>query len=287
MMHNLTQLAATFAQERLELFGVYQIILRAGEIHGGTQYGRTIRNALLIPLRGAAQLHFTDRKGRVSSLHLQPGRAMIGGFDRYLLIEIGTEDFEYVMTHYLPGELPADRGVDAAGMPQAEEHLLHDLHELVYEPNGALLQLIGELRKANSLPPGLSQLEKKTKFYQIINWLLTASAALQNGGKPSELEQIIAYIHHHYMQPLTLAQLAEKSGFRPKYFAKLFQRCTGYSPLNYLIQVRMDIAHDMLASGFYTVREVADHVGYSDPYYFSRLFKSRKGISPSAFKGKD
>lgn len=60
---------------------------------------------------------------------------------------------------------------------------------------------------------------------------------------------------------------------------------TGSSPLSYLNTYRMNVAMELLQSGDYTVAEVADHVGSSTPFNFSRDFKKHFGVTPSSVKG--
>ena len=60
---------------------------------------------------------------------------------------------------------------------------------------------------------------------------------------------------------------------------------TGSSPLAFLNTYRMNVAMEMLQSGDYTVAEVADHVGSSTPFNFSRDFKKHFGVTPSSVKG--
>ncbi len=203
----------------------------------------------------------------------------------HLEVRVGASDFEYALIHYVPAAFKPERS-DIA-YEEIQIHPLSALTELHFEPNGMLLQWLGELQKSASLPNGWAQLEKKTKFYQIINYLLASTRRSDQRIPQSEPERMVGFIRQHYMEPLTLTQLAEMSGYRPKYFSRLFQRFTGTSPMHYLIQTRMDIAYDMLSSGFYTVREAAEHVGYSDPYYFSRLFKARKNISSGLLREKN
>ena len=58
----------------------------------------------------------------------------------------------------------------------------------------------------------------------------------------------------------------------------------GIRPINYLIQYRLEQAIELLKDGDYTVQEVSSLVGYSDPLYFSRIFKKHVGYSPSQVK---
>jgi AraC-like DNA-binding protein len=58
---------------------------------------------------------------------------------------------------------------------------------------------------------------------------------------------------------------------------------TGHSPSDFVRQVRMKAAADLLRSKKHTVSEVSDMLGYSDPKYFTEIFKKHYGITPSAY----
>ena len=77
---------------------------------------------------------------------------------------------------------------------------------------------------------------------------------------------------------------AEKEGLGYEKFRKQFAKETGLSPLNYLMELRMGKAMEMLIQPGPSVKEIAEALGFEDPYYFSRLFKRRKGVSPEAYR---
>jgi hypothetical protein len=69
---------------------------------------------------------------------------------------------------------------------------------------------------------------------------------------------------------------------------KLFKKETGKTPLQYLIDMRMNYAKQLLKSQGYnlTIKEIANMVGFSDPYYFSRTFKKVTSITPTEWSKK-
>lgn len=74
------------------------------------------------------------------------------------------------------------------------------------------------------------------------------------------------------------------------YIRKLFKKETGATPAEYLLKERMTLAQQLLSSGIsnrfspYTVSQVAEACGYSEPLYFSRVFKNYFGVAPSEYK---
>ncbi|MBO5099557.1 MAG: helix-turn-helix transcriptional regulator, partial [Clostridia bacterium] len=67
-------------------------------------------------------------------------------------------------------------------------------------------------------------------------------------------------------------------------YRNLFTEIMGVSPINYVIDQRMNAAADMLTNTTFPISEISKKVGYEDSYYFSRLFKNRVGVSPVRYR---
>ena len=65
-------------------------------------------------------------------------------------------------------------------------------------------------------------------------------------------------------------------------FRRAFRKDTGLSPGSYFIEMKMNRARQLLASTGKTIQEISGLLGFESVYYFSRLFKSRNGMPPSA-----
>ena len=68
------------------------------------------------------------------------------------------------------------------------------------------------------------------------------------------------------------------------WFIRNFKEYTGSTPTQYLLSLRISNAQSLLESTSYQVAEIADIVGYSNPLYFSRLFKKQCGVTPTEFR---
>ena len=110
---------------------------------------------------------------------------------------------------------------------------------------------------------------------------------LSSSGFSEPVEQIRVAIMHSYTQPdFALDAAIRKLPFHYDYLRKLFKKEVGVTPLEYMTSLRMKKAESMLSSAWsrdYSVAEVAEMCGYSDPLYFSRVFNKHYGRSPSAF----
>jgi AraC-like DNA-binding protein len=78
--------------------------------------------------------------------------------------------------------------------------------------------------------------------------------------------------------------MAGQAGLSESHFSRVFKAQTGHAPLDYFILLKMQHASALLAVTDLHVKEVAAAVGYSDPYYFSRLFKQVIGVSPRDYR---
>ncbi len=110
---------------------------------------------------------------------------------------------------------------------------------------------------------------------------------LSNSGYSEPVEQIRVAIMHSYTQPdFALDAAIRELPFHYDYLRKLFKKEVGVTPLEYMTGLRMKKAEGMLSSMWsrdYSVAEVAEMCGYSDPLYFSRVFNKHFGCSPSAY----
>lgn len=97
------------------------------------------------------------------------------------------------------------------------------------------------------------------------------------------VEKIVDYFEDHFAERISLDQIAGNMYLSPFYISRIFKKETGDTPIHYLIDIRMEKAMELLRSEpGVSIQEVAQRVGYDDAYHFSKLFKKKFGISPSA-----
>lgn len=98
------------------------------------------------------------------------------------------------------------------------------------------------------------------------------------------LNPAIQYLETHYNDPnLTNEILAEQANISTVYFRRLFSEKYGKAPRQYIQEIRMNKAKDLLRGGGLSVSAVAEAVGYSSIYHFSRAFRIHTGYTPSEF----
>ncbi len=99
-----------------------------------------------------------------------------------------------------------------------------------------------------------------------------------------KIERTIAYMKEHLDEPLQAASLASRANVSLSHYFALFKRLTGCTPIDFFIHLRMERARAMLETTSLTVKEVAAALGYDDPFYFSRVFKSINGLAPTDYR---
>ena len=144
----------------------------------------------------------------------------------------------------------------------------------------------------NTLYQGYS-LENLRYVSSLLHYYLASMRYLmqfrQAGHKPEKDNENVVTASIHYMQEniekrISLQDIADYTGYSLSHFSTLFRQQTGQSPLNYLNQMKMQKACDMLRSSDIKINQLCFKVGIDDCYYFSRLFTKIMGMSPKAYR---
>ncbi|QGG55704.1 AraC family transcriptional regulator [Paenibacillus sp. B01] len=98
-----------------------------------------------------------------------------------------------------------------------------------------------------------------------------------------QVDQAVRWLQTHYAEPVSIQELARRLGYHRTHLSKLFRAFTGLSPMQYLGELRMSRAKDLLATDL-SVEQIASSCGYADPLYFSRHFRRSFGLSPTAYR---
>lgn len=93
------------------------------------------------------------------------------------------------------------------------------------------------------------------------------------------------YLQHNYMMcDISLDSVSAIVNLNPAYFSTLFKRTFQVNFLDYLTELRMDAARELLADPLRSTAEVAGMVGYESPNYFTRAFKKKVGMTPTEYR---
>lgn len=92
------------------------------------------------------------------------------------------------------------------------------------------------------------------------------------------------YITENYHRDISINDIAEHVGLNRSYFSKLFRKYTGYSPNDYLLQYRIEMATHLLETGDEPIKVIADKTGFSYVHYFSKIIKESTGKTPTQYR---
>ncbi|WP_167959102.1 response regulator [Anaerosporobacter faecicola] len=92
------------------------------------------------------------------------------------------------------------------------------------------------------------------------------------------------YINTHYTKDISLDDVSREVDISPYYFSKIFKEETGENFIEYVTNVRIEKAKELLIGTDYSMKEICCRIGYADPNYFSRAFKKNVGVTPTEYK---
>ncbi len=116
-------------------------------------------------------------------------------------------------------------------------------------------------------------------FYSMLH-----SLSLENAEKSAPMGVAVAYIEKNYDDPeLTNEAIAKECRISEVYFRKLFTESFNVSPRQYIIDIRINKAKQLLCDGVMKISSVSEACGFSNPYHFTRTFKERVGVTPSEY----
>ena len=99
-----------------------------------------------------------------------------------------------------------------------------------------------------------------------------------------EMDFARQYFHKHYNEPINIEEYAQSRHTSISLFMRNFKKVYGVSPKQYLLNIRMNNAQNLLETTDYTVAEIAAIVGYDNSLYFSRIYHKQKGQAPSDYR---
>lgn len=176
------------------------------------------------------------------------------------------------------------------------EPLLHQLGWSTERPvmRGAdkkTVSLYRKLRRTLQRPvrAALADLETEALLRLLLHEIALANLDLLSDAADPEsppqqvVTQAMRWLELQYDRPISIEQLSKSLGYHRTHLSKLFKQTVGLSPMQYLMQLRLERAKTLLDSKW-TVEQIASSVGFSDPLHFSKQFRRKYGLSPSAYR---
>lgn len=102
--------------------------------------------------------------------------------------------------------------------------------------------------------------------------------------REAAVARLIAQLREDPAHAPSIAQMARSTGITPDHFTRVFRRIAGQTPEGFVIAARMERARLLLEESDLTIGEIAESLGFQDIYFFSRQFKRKTGVPPSAWR---
>lgn len=133
---------------------------------------------------------------------------------------------------------------------------------------------------------GLKTLEDiESWFGGLHNSARAVLTRLQNQQSVAKALEAEDYIAGHFSEPgLSLTRLCRALSISKSYFSPMFKAHTGMTFVEYLTNIRMERARELLSSTGLKSYEIAEQVGFTDPHYFSLTFRKQTGVSPTEYR---
>lgn len=98
------------------------------------------------------------------------------------------------------------------------------------------------------------------------------------------VENAIRFMQENINENISLNDLSKKYNYSASRFSSLFKQKTGYAPIDYFIQMKMQKASQHLDFTDRSIKDIALSMGFDDPYYFSKRFRKVIGMSPTQYR---
>ena len=118
---------------------------------------------------------------------------------------------------------------------------------------------------------------------KLINWIELFSQK-NSKSKQVPIEAIVTYINQNISLPHLLQDVSNHFAYCEKHLRNIFKKNMGVSPKQYILDIKMKQACNILSSSQISIEELSYNLGFSSPYHFSNAFKKVYGISPSEYR---
>ncbi len=127
------------------------------------------------------------------------------------------------------------------------------------------------------------KLECMSHLFNVMREIAVKAERQELGKENRDMLRAIFYLEENYLQDFDIDTLVKNTNLKESQFRRKFKKLKGMSPIKYRNMLRINKAAELLKSGEYSVVEASMIVGFDDPNYFSRVFKTQIGVSPTQY----
>lgn len=172
---------------------------------------------------------------------------------------------------------------------ESTRQLLANIAYDVMKQNSGYISIIGKYKFTendiiHAIEESLSASQIRKKMISIFSLYMADFKAKQESRDEYAIQKAKKYIEEGYKDKLTLEEIAQKLGFHPNYLSTLFKQKTGTTFSDYLRNIRINKAIELMRNTNMKLYEIAFIVGYNDTAQFYRAFKKETGMSPGHYQ---
>ena len=123
-----------------------------------------------------------------------------------------------------------------------------------------------------------------SRIWAVLSALVYRDRVREIEAGPSAVEKAIRFMQRNVNNHISLPEIADSSGLSVSRLSMVFREQTGAAPKEYFLNLKMKRACTYLSMTQLPVKDIATNLAFQDPYYFSRCFKQRVGISPLKYR---
>lgn len=173
--------------------------------------------------------------------------------------------------------------------PSLQTHFLNRREDLIFsspEQAQSLSTLIARLELECTFDDGFSQ-TARSQLLELLMYPIVRSVGSGTHlprADSQRMQDALRYLFRHFREDITLATVAEKSGYTPNYFSRVFHESCGIRFVDFLARLRINYARTMLLTTSQSIAAIAQASGFSSPSNFFRAFRAETGRSPLEYR---
>ena len=129
-----------------------------------------------------------------------------------------------------------------------------------------------------------SEYDISSELYKMMCELSKPDESSAENNKTNRIKDVIEYIHQHSAENISVEEMAKNAYMSASYFSKVFRKITAFSPYDYLLNIRLGKAKELLLKTNLSISEIAYQTGFNSTSNFIYFFKKETGISPLKFR---